>query len=106
MPHFYMGCPIRHLTILCCLKKKKYHSTVFATRYEPDTNVTTVKKDLESNLLRAIGVRHIVTIEKIATRYDHYGSFKISCSCDNTAVFTNPEVWPTGILVRWWRQTR
>ena len=30
----------------------------------------------------------------------------ISCACDNTEILTNPEIWPEGILVRWWRSPR
>ena len=44
-----------------------------------------------------------MTVEKRPTRYDHYASYKISSFCDDKSVFLNPEVWPTGIIVRWWR---
>ena len=77
---------------------------LFASRFKPSSNANTVKKDLESNLLRVTGVRHIVTVEKRPTRYDHYASYKISSFCDDRSVFLNPEVWPAGIIVRWWRQ--
>ena len=88
------------------IQNKKYNASLFATRFEPDTNAASIKRDLEANLLRITGTMHIVTVEKLTTKYDHYASFKISCSCDNTAVFTNSELWPENILVRWWRSPR
>ena len=84
-------------------QRKNYNATLFATRFDPNTNVGNVKCDLESNLLRETGLRHVVTVEKLTTKYDNYSSFKISCQCDNTAVFMNTNIWPAGILVRWWR---
>ena len=88
------------------VQNKKYNASLFATRYNPNTNASTIKHNLEANLLKATGARHIVTVEKITTKYDHYASFKISCSCDNTAVFKNSEIWPENILVDWWRAPR
>ena len=88
------------------IQNKKYHASLFATRYEPSIKSTTVKKELETELFKLTGIKHIVTVEKLATKYDHYASFKISCSCDNTAVLLNPNLWPSGILVRWWRSMR
>ena len=88
------------------IQNKKYHASLFATRFDPSTNAATVKRDLEANLLRLTGTKHIVTVEKLPPKYDHYVSFKISCACDNTAVLKNSEIWPENILVRWWRSTR
>ena len=88
------------------IPNRKYQASIFATRYEPSMKAITVKKELETNLSRITGEKHIVTVEKLDARYDHYASFKISSACDNTAVFMNPDVWPTGILVRWWRAKR
>ena len=65
-----------------------------------------VKRDLESNLLLLTGQKHITTLEKLTTKFDNYASFKIFCQCDNTAVFMNTNIWPAGILVRWWRNRR
>ena len=83
------------------IQKKKHLASIFATRYEPTTDGNSVKKELETNLLKVTGVKHIVTVEKLKARYDHYASFKISCLCDNTAVFTNPEIWGKDIFIRW-----
>ena len=88
------------------IQNKKYHASLFATRFDPSTTAATVKRDLEANLLRLTGTKHIVTVEKLRPKYDHYVSFKISCACDNTAVLKNSEIWPENILVRWWRSTR
>ena len=88
------------------IQNKKYQASLFATRYDPGTNCNFVKSKVETNLLKKTGLKHIVTVEKLEARYDHYASFKVSCACDNTAVFMDPEVWPSGILVRWWRSKR
>ena len=52
------------------------------------------------------GTVHEVKIEKLETRYDSYSSFKITCICPNTAIFMNPDIWPEGVLFRWWRTPR
>ena len=88
------------------IQNKKHLASIFATRYEPTIEGTSVKNELEAKLLKVTGVKHIVTVEKLKARYDHYASFKISCSCDNTAVFTNPDIWGKGILIRWWKSPR
>ena len=88
------------------VNKRNYQATVFATRYHPNDNILDVKRDLESNLRIVTDVVHDVKIEKLDTRYDSYASFKITCICPNTAVFMNPDIWPEGVLFRWWRTPR
>ena len=88
------------------IQNRKFRATVFATRYEPDTEIGAVKKDLETNLYRHTGIKHIVTVEKITTRYEHYSSFKVTCFCENTAVFMNSDIWPSGTLYKWWRHSK
>ena len=88
------------------VQRKKYHASLFATRFKPSVETNTVKKELEINLLKLTGTKHIVTVEKIKTRFEHYASFKISCACDNADVFNTPELWPERIFVRWWRSPR
>ena len=66
------------------VQSKKYHASLFATRYKPSIEISTVKKVLETNLLKFTGTKIIVTVEKIKTKFEHYASFKISCACDNT----------------------
>ena len=85
---------------------RKYRGTVFATRYMPNIELSTVKADLEKNLRTVTGEDHHVDVEKLATRYDSYSSFKITCICSNTAALMNSEIWPEGSWVRWWRKPR
>ena len=65
-----------------------------------------IKRDLEDHLRRTTGEHHEVNVEKLDTKYDSYSSFKITCICPNPDVFKNGEIWPRGILVRWWRKPR
>ena len=92
--------------MLCPYKIKKYKATVFASRFKPDANANTVKRELEADLLRLTRIIHTVTVEKLASRYEHYASFKVSCLCDNTAVFMDKNLWPPGIFFRWWIKPR
>ena len=87
-------------------KKKNYQATVFATRYPPRADIEEVKKYLEINLKSVTGDEHNVKVEKIDTKYASYASFKITCICPNTAVFMNPDIWPEGVLVKWWKTPR
>ena len=88
------------------LSKRNYQATVFATRYSPDISIETVKSDILRNLKDITNVDHDVKVERLETKYESYSSFKFTCSCPNTAVFMNPEIWPEGILFRWWRVPR
>ena len=84
-------------------KKRNYQTTVFATRYPPRVDIEEVKNDLEINLKTVTGDDHNIKIEKVETRYASYASFKITCICPNTAAFMNPNIWPEGVLVKWWK---
>ena len=66
----------------------------------------TVKRDLEDDLRRVTGEYHECIVEKLATRYDSYSSFHITCICANPEVFKNIDIWPRDILVTWWRKRR
>ena len=88
------------------IKTRKYKADVFATRYEPSVDTNAVKYDLEKRLLKHTGVKHTVEVEKLQSKYDHYSSFKITCFCEHTAVFMNSNIWPSGILFKWWRGKR
>ena len=72
----------------------------------PNIELSTVKADLEKNLKTTTGEEHHVDVEKLATRYDSYSSFKITCICSNTVALMNSEIWPEGSWVRWWRNPR
>ena len=87
-------------------KKRNYQATVFATRYPPRVDIEEVKNDLEINLKTVTGDDHNIKIEKVETRYASYASFKITCICPNTAAFMNPNIWPEGVLVKWWKAPR
>ena len=72
----------------------------------PKTELSTVKADLENNLKITTGEEHSVDVERLATKYDSYSSFKITCVCSNTAALMNCDIWPEGIFARWWRTPR
>ena len=84
------------------IQDRKFKATVFASRFKPNVEANTVKRELEADLLRITGTPHNVSVEKVTSRYDHYASFKITCFCDNTAVFMNNSLWPPGVYFRWW----
>ena len=88
------------------ITERKRQATLFATRYKPNVEVFTVKKDLEAKLKKLTGEYHLVDVERISTRYDSYASFKINCVCKNTDIFENAAIWPEGSLIRWWRNPR
>lgn len=88
------------------IKTRTYQAKVFASRYPPGANPGEVKHDLEQNLKHLTGTDHRVTVEPISTKYGSYASFKITCFCPHTAVFMNPDIWPEGCLVNWWREPR
>ena len=80
-------------------------ANVFATRYHPDTTIDEVTNYiLSDNRLK----NHNVTVEKLATKYDTYASFHVTCVCLESLAneFLNPNLWPSGILVRKWKEKR
>ena len=85
------------------IRKRKPKAIVFASRYDPSVDIKAVSKDLENNLLTHTGEKHNVVIEQIETRFNTYSSFKITCECENTDVFMNSDIWPAGIVFKWWR---
>lgn len=88
------------------IKTRTYQAKVFASRYPPGSDPEDVKQDLENNLKQITGTDHNVTVEQVGTKYGSYASFKIICFCPHTAVFMNPNIWPEGCLVNWWREPR
>ena len=88
------------------IKARKFKAEVFATRYKSDVDIDVVKEDLESNLHKLTGAKHSVAVEKLKTKYDHYSSFRITCFCENTAVFMNSNLWPEGTMFKWWRHNK
>ena len=90
-----------NLTLNDC--DRQYRGTVFATRYRSGIEISEVKVNLERNLLITTGEAHSVDVERLKPRFDSYSSFKITCICNNTSVLMNPNIWPEGSFVRWWR---
>ena len=84
------------------IQNRKYRASIFASRYKPHTDANAVKRELEADLLRITGTQHTVSVEKLAARFDHYASFKVTCFCDNTSVFMDNKLWPPGVYFRWW----
>ena len=88
------------------IQNKSFKAVVFASRYKPHSEASTIKRELEADLLRITGIQHDTIVEKIQAKRDHYASFKITCFCENTAVFMNKAVWPPGVYFRWWIRSR
>ena len=84
------------------IQNRKFRAVIFASRYKPQTDANAVKRELETDLLRLTGTKHTVSVEKLAAKFDHYASFKVTCFCDNKSVFLNEDLWPPGIYFRWW----
>ena len=41
---------------------------------------------------------------EIAKKTEWYSSFHITCYCEEPAIFMNPDVWPEGAYLRWWKK--
>ena len=88
------------------ITNRKYKAEVFCTRFLPQVDEEDVKRVLEADLLRVTNTQHTVTVTKLQAKYDHYASFKVTCFCENTAVFMKKDIWPPAVLFRWWRKPR
>ena len=80
-------------------------SSVFVTRYPPGFTAKGVKDDL----LLDDRVKHLdINVEQVQTKYDTYASFHVTCVCKeaDAKLFLGPDLWPSGILYRQWRENR
>lgn len=73
---------------------------VFLTRVSPDTS----EQVIQNFILRNTGMGPTVT--KLKTRYDWYSSFHIRCDSPTAEKLLRPEVWPSGMLVKPFREKR
>ena len=80
----------------------KRFANVFATRFE--SHVTA--DDIATYLRQRLRGGNKLSVERVATKYDNYASFHITCECADTAIFMDPSLWPEDIFVRWWRNPR
>ena len=80
----------------------KRFANVFATRFE--SHVTA--DDIATYLRQRLRCGSKLSVERVATKYDNYASFHITCECADTAIFMDPSLWPEDIFVRWWRNPR
>ena len=53
------------------IQNRKYNATVFATRFKPGASASSVKRELEADLLRLTGKFHAVIVDKLSPKYDH-----------------------------------
>ena len=80
-------------------------ANVFATRYVPGTTAEAVKADLKADeRLKDLDI----CVESVTTKYDTYASFHVTCVCteNETKLFLEADVWPSGILYRPWKEKR
>lgn len=76
-------------------------ANVFATRFDPDVSVSSIKDYLKNNLPADT---QDLTVEAVTTKYNTYASFHITAKCPDPSVFMNVDLWPEDIFVRWWRE--
>ena len=81
-----------------CIKStgEKRFASVFATRFE--SHVTA--DDIETYLRQRLGGGNKLSVEPVATKYDNYASFHITCECAATAIFMDPSLWPEAVASR------
>ena len=79
---------------------------MFATRFEPGTNPTNIKQDLEYNIQKITGKQYTVQLEQLETKHQTYCSFKISCFCIDSEIFMDSRIWPENVLVKWFKERR
>ena len=75
-------------------------ASIFATRFGP--NVTSI--DLEGYLRGKLNLD--LKVERVATRYNTYASFHVTCECPDPSVFMTDDLWPESTFVRWWREPK
>lgn len=74
---------------------------VFATRFAPTLDADTLRDYLSAKL-----ENETVTCRKIESARSRYGSFHITAECINIADMYEPKLWPAGIYVRRYYETR
>ena len=49
-----------------------------------------------------------INVEQVQIKYDTYASFHVTCVCKeaDAKLFLGPDLWPSGILYRPWRENR
>ena len=80
-------------------------SSVFVTRYPPGMTAVEVK----NNLILDERVKDLnIKVEQVQTKFDTYTSFHVTCVCkeSDAKIFLEPDLWPSGILYRQWRERR
>ena len=80
-------------------------SSVFVTRYPPGMTAEGVKNDL----LLDERVRDLdIKVEPVLAKHNSYTSFHVTCVCkeSDAKIFLGPDLWPSGIFYRQWREKR
>ncbi|XP_070546947.1 uncharacterized protein [Ptychodera flava] len=67
---------------------------LFVSRLSPQTTADEITSHLHN-----IGFKDVKSVP-LQTKYDTYSSFKLITTSDNSKGILNPNVWPSGILVR------
>ncbi len=74
--------------------------SVFATRFSPDLDASTLSNYLKAKLNRD------VTCLKIDNTRSWFSSFKVTAECNDITEMYSPELWPDGALVRRYYEPR
>jgi hypothetical protein len=83
---------------ISAVAKRRRVANVFATRFGPNQDTEALRSYLREM------TNTEVECTKLTTKYpDHYSSFYIRAECDDPEIFMSDNLWPEGILVRWYR---
>lgn len=74
--------------------------SVFATRFSPELDEDTLRAYLSEKLGRT------VSCKKITATSNRFGSFHVTAECDEVAELYNAQLWPAGIYVRRYYESR
>ena len=78
--------------------KAKRLANVFVSRLDATLDEKELKNYIDSKL-------NVEAKVEIARKTEWYSSFHITCYCEDPTSFMNPDIWPEGAYLRWWKNT-
>ena len=79
---------------------------VFATNFSTDTTEAEVKAWLDKMLQSRTGKIHWVKVTKLETYFNTCNAFLITCKIADSSVFMDGNIWPDGVVFRWFQPSR
>ena len=89
----------RHTIKAAAYAKEGRAADVFVTRLAPDVTVDDIIKHVKDNL-------NIPARVELVKATNNYCSFHINATCKMPSKLIDPDLWPEGAIVRWWRTPR